>query len=643
MRLLLSIAWGYKGFRNLAFVMVSAMVLLTVASQLEILSLGLIPQQNVDFFEFFNEKNAQKSSAQEIVTYEQLNNRWAQLSEEGPQGAQITRHAAEAFMKEHREPSFFQKIAAWLERKLSLSKSPWYLALFVISVALFKAAALFTHRYSTRLVAIGLSAQLRQNYFAHIQMLPMRFYQQHKVASLSSRVVSDAASIAEAINAMFVIYLQTPFTLFSSFILCLLTSWKLTLIVFVGLPLIAYPITFLAKRVKRVSKQLLQNQEHFASVLLDYLCGIQTVKAFAMEEFSMRKYKLQNERMAELERKSAKYDLSTRPIIHTIAMFFLAFALLTGLFILNMSTPEVLFFCGLLYLFYEPIKKFAEENSHIQRGIAAAERLQEVLEVDCSKEETPGSLPVTGLKEKIVFDRVWFAYEDRWVLQDLSFAIKKGEMVALVGPTGSGKSTIAQLLPRLYDPQKGQITFDGLPLTQLSAASLRELIAFVPQKPFLFLDTIEANISFGRPFTDRQVRMAARRAHADEFIEQLPEGYQTLLQDAGRNLSGGQQQRLAIARALIKEAPLLILDEATSALDALSEQHIKQALKELRGQITQLVIAHRLSTVEEADKIIYLEGGLVKAVGTKERLLEECPSFKTLWLTSCGAAPAFRS
>ena len=209
----------------------------------------------------------------------------------------------------------------------------------------------------------------------------MDFYHQHNMGSLSSRVVGDAALVAEALNACLVNYLQTPFTVLSTLTLCFLTSWQLSIITFVGFPLIVLPIIFLAHRVKRISKQIQKNQESFASVLIDFLAGIQTVKVFAMEDFSLKKYREQNTKMAALEQKSARYDLSSRPIVHTIAMFFLATALLYGLYVLQMNVSEVLVYCGLLYVFYEPMKKFAEENTHIQRGIAAAERMQEVMDL----------------------------------------------------------------------------------------------------------------------------------------------------------------------------------------------------------------------------------------------------------------------
>ncbi len=505
------------------------------------------------------------------------------------------------------------------------------LAIFLVVVALFKALTMFLNRYLTKVASIRISSQLRQEYFEHIQTLPMSFYHKYNMGSLSSRVVGDAAAVADALNAYLVNYMQTPFTVLTTLVLCFLTSWQLTLLIFIGFPLILFPIAFLAKGVKRVSKQILFTQEKFASVLLDFISGIQTIKIFGMERFSLKKYREFNNKMAELEKKSARYDLSTRPIVHTLAMVFLSIALVYGLYVLQMEVSQVLFYCGMLYLFYEPIKKFAEENSHIQRGVAAAERMLEVMTMRPEIEDHHEAKELKQFGHSIQFENVSFKYGDEWILKDLSFEVKKGEKVAIVGPTGSGKSTIVQLLPRLYDPQKGVIRIDGEPLTAYTQASIREQIAFVPQRPFLFIDTIRNNIVFGRPFDEKTVQLAAQKAHAEEFISQMPSRYATEVQEGGKNFSGGQQQRLAIARALYKEAPILIMDEATSSLDAISEDQIKQALRDLKGSITQIVIAHRLSTIEDADKIIFLDRGVKIAEGSKDQLLENCSSFRRMW------------
>ena len=630
MRRLLSTAFRDRRHRFLLGLTLVAMCLLTLATQLEIFSIGVITKKGPDFFELFAPVQNQQLQPNDVVSMAEIEQRWHQIDTQGTgviTKADTARYLAQ--LKGGRD--LIDDALNRLNRIFPISDNLINLAIFMVIVALLKAVTLFTQRYTTRLIAIRVSRDLRQNYFEHIQSLPMTFYQEHNIGSLSSRVVGDASVIAEAVNACLVNYIQTPFTVVTTLTLCFMTSWQLSMIVFFGFPLIIIPIVYLSRGVKRVSKHIQRNQERFSSVLIDFLAGIQTVKVFAMESFSLKKYREMNERMAALEQKSARYDLASRPIVHTIAMFFLATALLYGLYVLHMSVAEVLIYSGFLYIFYEPIKKFAEENSHIQRGIAAAERMLEVMNLKPQIEDSPGSLVLEKFQDEIEFDRVWFQYKEQWALKGISFKIRKGQTVAIVGPTGAGKSTIVQLLPRLYDVQKGEIRIDGKPLSAYTQNSIREMIAFVPQRPFLFFDTVAQNIAFGRDFTPEQIQAAAIKAHADEFIQQLPQGYETELAEGGKNLSGGQQQRLAIARALVKGAPILVMDEATSSLDSISENHIKTAIHHLRGQVTQIIIAHRLSTIEDADKIIYVDKGVKVAEGTKDELLKICPGFRLMW------------
>lgn len=350
-----------------------------------------------------------------------------------------------------------------------------------------------------------------------------------------------------------------------------------------------------------------------------------------MEKFSLKKYKEKNDEMAFLQSKTAKYDLLVRPILHTITTFCLAFVVISGLYFFHMSISELIVFVGFLHMFYEPVKKFADENTNIQKGVVAAERLYEVMNIKPPEEDLSVVKPIVEFNDSISFENVWFKYEERWVLKDVSFSIKKGETVAIVGSTGSGKSTILQLFPRLYEVQKGVIRIDGKPIEKYTQQSVRDLISYVSQKPFLFFDTVISNIAYGKNIPRAELIQAAKKAHAHDFIMELPQQYDTHLEEMGKNLSGGQQQRLSIARALAKKAPILILDEATSSLDAVSESKIKTAIKELHGEITQIIVAHRLTTIEHADKIIYIQDGEKIAEGTKDELLNTCPPFKVMW------------
>lgn len=626
MKLLLQAALRTKRHLSLLIVTFITLLCLSVASQMEAFALGLLSNTGADFFALFGKPGAQETAAS--VSFQDVQSTWNQI--DTTHTGVITKKQAASYMV-NKEVNPLNYLAREFREYFQFSNDIKSLVVVLVGIAIFKAIWLFASRYTTQILSIRISRDLRQQYFEHIQSLPMSFYQKHNIGSLSSRVVGDAGQIAVSLNSWITNYLQTPFTIITCLTTCVFLSWQLSLVIFIGVPLIVLPVIFLAKRVKRVSRQLQSNQEKFANVLIDFLAGIQTVKIFAMESFSFKKYKEQNDRMAVLESKTAKYGLLTRPILHAITTMCLASVVLFGLYVIGMSLSQLIVFCVLLQLVYEPVKKFADENANIQRGVVAAERMFEVLNLKSEIEDDEQAIELKTFKESIEFKNVYFRYGQEWILKDVSFTVKKGETVAIVGPTGAGKSTIVQLLPRLFDVQQGQILIDGRPLSNYTQRSLRDMIAFVSQRPFLFFDTVAANIAFGRSFSKERIENAARRAHAEEFIMNLPQRYDSMLAEGGQNLSGGQQQRLAIARALVKQAPILILDEATSALDAISELRIKQAVRELHGEVTQILIAHRLSTIEHADRIIYLEKGVKIAEGSKDELIASCEPFRRLW------------
>ena len=626
MRLLIQAALRNSKHFFLAVFTIFSLILLTFANQCEMCSIGLMANTGADFFTLFSSEEASQTKK---VRLQDVMDRWDQIDRN--HDGVISKKDASAYLSERESGNLLSSLMHWVGSQFDREQNFRLLIFILVSVALFKAVILFFSRYITQLLSIRVTRDLRQQFFEHIQSLPMSFYQEHNLGSLSSRAVADASQIASSLNSCLTNYFQTPFTIVSTLSLCFWLSWKLSMIIFLGLPLIVFPVVFLTRQVKRITRQLQKNQERFSSVLLDFLAGIQTVKIFSMEAFSLRKYKEQNDLMAVLESKSAKYGLLARPILHLIATACLAMVVLFGLHALQMTVGQLLVFCGLLHQFYEPVKKFAEENSNVQKGLVAAERMFEVLNLKPQIEDIKGAVELKSFESVIEFDNVWFKYNSEWVIQDLSFTVRKGEIVALVGETGAGKSTIVQLLPRLYEVQRGEIRIDGVPIESFTQRSLRDLIAFVPQRPFLFYDTVAENIAFGRSFSKKEIEEAAKKAYADEFIQDLPKGYNTWLAEMGKSLSGGQQQRLAIARALVKKAPILIMDEATSSLDAVSENRIKQALNDLRGQVTQIIIAHRLSTIEHADRIIFLQKGRKIAEGTQEELLRCCLPFRQIW------------
>lgn len=629
MKHLLSIAFSQKKYIFLLIFTLIASLLFTISGQMEMFALGVITKKGPSFFELFAPMKNEVLTPSNSVSKEALDSRFRELDKDNT--GVVTKEETALFVQKHSKKGVIDTGLDYISQVFPIEKSVYYLVIGLIFVALFKAVTLFCYRFGAKLLSIRISQNLRQEYFEHLQSLPISFYQEHNIGSLSSRVVNDAYIIADAINSMLINYLQTPFAFITTLLLCFAVSWQLSIAVFFGFPLLVFPIIFLAQRIRKIAKQIQKKQEAFASVLIEFLSGIQTIKIFAMEEFSLKKYTEHNQQMALLEKKSARYDISSRPILHTIGIFCLVTALLFGLYGLQLELHEVLFYCALLSGVYEPIKKFAEENGRVQRGIAASDRMSEVLSVKPHINDHDGAAILSDFKESIEFDNVSFGYGAEPVLQGLSFTVKKGEKVAIIGPTGAGKSTIVLLLPRLYDIQKGEIRIDGKSISSYTQKSLRDSIAFVPQKPFLFFDTVHENISFGKNYSRKDIEQAAIQAHADEFIRNLAEGYDTPLAEAGKSLSGGQQQRIAIARALVKKAPILVMDEATSSLDAISEEHIKQALKGLKGQITQIIIAHRLSTIEDADRIIYLDKGVKIAEGTKDELMVSCPQFKKMW------------
>lgn len=625
MKLLLQAALRNSRHFTLALITFVSLLFLTMANQCEMFSLGLMTNAGADFFTLFSPEG---KKVKDKLSLSEVTRRW-ELIDTDHNGV-ISKQDASSYIAQ-RDSNPLQWVMHNVSSRFDLEEDFVMLIQILVGVAIFKALSLFTARYVTQLFSIRVTRDLRQQYFEHIQSLPLSFYQEQNLGSLSSRAVGDAGQIASSLNSCLTNYLQTPFTIASTLFLCFRVSWQLSMIIFLGLPLIILPVIYLTRQVKRISRQLQKNQETFSSVLLDFLAGIQTVKVFAMEAFSLRKYKEQNDQMAVLESRSAKYGLLTRPLLHMIATACLAIVILFGLHTLHMTIGQLLMFCGLLHLFYEPVKKFAEENANIQKGVVAAERMFEVLHLKPQISDHEGAVQLGTFKNLIEFDHVWFKYRDEWVIKDVSFTIKRGEVVALLGATGSGKSTLVQLLPRLYEVQKGEIRVDGIPINAITQKSLRDQIAFVPQKPFLFFDTVAENISFGRSFSSEEIEEAAKRAYAHEFIAELPKQYNTVLAEMGKTLSGGQQQRLAIARALVKKAPILILDEATSSLDAISENRIKQAIQSLQGEITQILIAHRLSTIEHADRIIFIDRGRKIGDGTLPELLETCLPFRLLW------------
>lgn len=621
-----------KAKRHFFWVVFSFLTLFgcTIADQIELMTLGSFVNTGSDLFSLFGDKQE--------ITREEYVNKFDELDREGR--GRINSSDTSLYLSEAKDAGVIKRLLESVKRTITQRENKVSVIISVLFfIGLFKAFFLFFSRYTTRVLSVKISRDLRQQYFEHIQKLSMSFYGKYNIGTLSSRVVADSFQIAQSINSWLTNYLHTPFILISTFSLCLFFNWQLSLSILFAMPIMYALIRFVSKKIKKVTRRLQKNQENFANVLFDFLAGIQTVKIFSMERFTRKKYQEQNDEMEYLECKTHRIDLMTKPILHFLVSVILISVVFVGLYIMQMQLAELLVFCGLLHLFYDPIRRFADENANVQRGVVAAERLFEVLQMEPEITDREDAVHINTFSSSLIFNEVEFGYDqgnnesdgEVAVLKKMSFEVKKGQSVAIIGATGAGKSTILQLISRLYEVKQGMILLDGLPLTSYSQKSLRSLISYAPQKPFLFNDTVKANIAYGKDLSDEEIEAAAKKAHAHEFIVELSDGYDTRLAEMGKSLSGGQMQRLSLARALAKKAPILLLDEATSSLDSISEGKIKQAIRELHGEITQIIVAHRLSTVAHVDKIIVIDKGRKVSAGTKEELLANCSMFKAMW------------
>ena len=530
----------------------------------------------------------------------------------------------------------WEQVASLKERYLSFfsgEQMAWAALLLFFPVGLFKALSLFSHSYTASLLTIRISQKLRESYFCHIHRLSLNFFSQYEIGTLSSRIVYDSEKISEAVEAILTNYLQLPVTLLATLSICFFLNARIFFFSFIVFPLLITPILFFALRIKKIAKKIQENREDVSSLLVNLFSGIQTVKLFCMETFIERKYLEKNREAARLEEKNARYDHGSRPMLHFFATLAMILILIYALYFVRMSLSEVIIFSGSLHQSYEPIKKFNEMNLRIQRGVAATERMEEILSIQPVIQEVATARLFSTLEREITFRNLSFSYTKggKRVLDNLSFSVKRGEVFAIVGPNGSGKSTLLSLISRLFDPEEGEILLDDHPLSAYSLSSLRQAISFIPQRLFLFGDTVENNISCGQKMERERIKEAAHLASADSFIREMERGYQSLIEEQGRNLSGGQRQKLVIARALAKRASILLIDEPTSSLDKLSESHIQEKITSLRGNVTQIWVTHHLPTLHHVDRLLFLKEGKKVAEGTLSSLLDSCAAFRHFW------------
>ncbi len=474
----------------------------------------------------------------------------------------------------------------------------------------------------------GLLRDLRQDLYDKVISLPVSFFTYRRQGDLISRITTDVQEIEWSIVNMIEVVIKEPLTILAYLTLLLIMSPELTLFILLLLPITGFIIGQIGKSLKKESVEAQNLTGRLAALVEETIRGITIVKIFTAERLLKNIFQSVNQRLYKARLSSLRKRELSSPLSEFLGIVIVVVVLwFGGKMVLSGSsslTPETFItFVVIFSQIINPAKSFATAFYHIQRGMAAAERAMEILNTKDTVPQPKSPVYIKAFKDNITFDDVWFAYDNKnFVLQSISLKIAKGEKIAIVGPSGSGKTTFVYLIPRFYDPTKGKIILDGHDLRTLDIYSLRKLIAMVPQEPIIFHDTILNNIRLGNPEASiNEVIAAARAAHAHEFITKLPEGYNTIVGERGLRLSGGQRQRIAIARALLKNAPILILDEATSNLDAESEELVQKGLENLMKGRTAIIIAHRLATIKEADRIIVLSEGKIVEQGTHEELI----------------------
>jgi len=505
----------------------------------------------------------------------------------------------------------------------------------IIGLALAKGVGRFFQEYYVKTAGQLVVQDLRNNLFKKSMQLSMAFHVNQSSGMLTSKVLNDVGVIQRSSAEALVDGLRESFTLVGLISLAFYKDWKMASVAFLVLPIFVIPTTHLGRKIKLNVKRSLHSMGFLTGTLQEAYGGIKVVKAFGREENQIQKFKDENKGYYRFMRKVIKNNSLTAPAVELLAslggaavVWYGVARVLSG----DMTQGQLFSIVAAIMMMFNPVKKLSKVSNTIQLSIGAADGIFSLLDEPCDIVDKSDALDMPRARGDVVFDNVSFSYGDDPVLVDVNLHAGPGEVIALVGASGAGKSTAVGLLARFYDPQKGSIKVDGYDIRDVSMKSLKNNLAFVDQETFLFNISIRDNICYGRLDADDQsVVDAARQAYADEFIEKLPQGYDTVIGDRGVRLSGGQRQRLCVARALLKDAPILILDEATSALDTESEVVVQKALANLMKNRTTLVIAHRLSTVMHADRIIVLERGRVVEVGSHQELLEHGGVYRNLY------------
>jgi len=542
---------------------------------------------------------------------------------------------------------FINVVKEFMDAALELKHKPllWYSAALFATVALGITYFTYASAILSKYLAYRVSRDAQNKVMGHLLTMPIAYFHGKRSGELIARMTTDISSLRRAIG-LATDFIKSPIALAWLVAAAFRIEWRLALVGFVGFPLAIGPLVMLSRKMRKASRKTRQKIADLASSMVQMFGGIRLVRAYGQEKAEEARFIKTNESRFRQSMKKARAKALSRATVELLSALGLMSAfMLGGMMIINgtISPGDVTALLIALISMYRPAKALARSNEELQDAIPGAERVYELHDVRSDLPEAPDAAEVTGLERCIEIRNVSFSYvEGTPVLRDVSLRVEKGQTVALVGPTGAGKSTLLDLVCRFYDPDEGAISIDGLDLREVRIRSLLSQIAIVPQEPFLFNDTVKANILYGRPgATDDDVVQAARAAAIHHEILHFDNGYDTVVGERGTRLSGGQRQRVSIARALLRNAPILVLDEATSSLDSQSELLVQQAVERLLEGRTTLVIAHRLSTVRHADMIAVLVDGRVEETGTHERLLGSSVTYRRLWeMQQAGPAPA---
>jgi ATP-binding cassette, subfamily B, bacterial MsbA len=511
-----------------------------------------------------------------------------------------------------------------------------WIPLALIVVSLVKGATWYARDYLMGWVGQKIVNDIRDRLYSHIQTLSFSYFTRTPTGVIISRIINDVNLVQGALTRVPSSLVQGVFTMAALIGYILYLNWRLAAFSIIVLPLAGFALSKFSRRFRRTSTRMQEQVGDLTMHLHETVSGVRIVKAFGMEEYEGRRFAARNKQLFNSLMQSIKTSALSHPVMEVISMVGTSLVILYGLWAIilrkTMTPGDFFSFMVALVFFYRPLKDLNGINNVVQDGIAAAKRIFEVLDTEPEIRSATDATAMARDFRTIEFRDVSFKYEDNLVLRNISLTVRAGETIAIVGKSGGGKTTLVNLLPRFYDVSGGAILIDGKDMRSLTLESLRSTMAMVTQQTILFNDTVGNNIAYGH--TERPadaIAAAARAAHADGFIGGLPQGYDTVIGESGVKLSGGQRQRIAIARALLKDAPILILDEATSALDSESEREVQNALDALMQGRTSFVIAHRLSTIMNADRIIVLRDGRIVEEGRHAELLERGGEYKNLY------------